>query len=156
MQELLMLCARIERAVSDLYFLFQEIFADHPQSALLWQKTAQEELNHEQQFLMAARLYAGQLAPDASVDLERLQKVLQGVLTVIERSKTSRPSIEQALRLAINLEEQLVETHLKAVLRFNDESVNRLFKAMMAADQEHVEALKKGSDSSAATGNGTP
>jgi len=143
MRELLNTCAKIERAVSDLYFLFEQTFSTTPQLALLWQKTAREELNHEQQFLLASRLYASQLTPDSSVSLERLLKILDAVHGVHNKAIQSPPSPKQALKLAISLEEQLVETHLKAVLCFDEQSVNRLFKAMMAADHEHVAALQK-------------
>lgn len=147
MKELLNTCAKIERAVSELYFEFEQIFIEISELSLLWQKTAREELNHEQQFLLAYRLYASQLSPDVSVSIERLHKILDAVHKVHDRVRQSPPTPEQALKLSINLEEQLVETHLKAVLVFDDQSVNRLFKAMMAADHEHVSALQKFLDS---------
>lgn len=143
MKELLNTCAKIERAVSDLYFQFGQLYAEAPQLSELWQKTAREELNHEQQFLMASRLYSSQLTPDSTVSIERLHKILDAVRGVHDKVLQAPPSPEQALKLSISLEEQLVETHLKAVLCFDDQSVNRLFKAMMAADHEHVAALQK-------------
>lgn len=143
MQELLLLCAKIEKAISDLYFLFQDIFSSQSEEyGQLWKKTAQEELNHEQQFLMAARLYSKQLIPDDLVDREKLITILQSIQSLTERAKVTPPNMEQAVLLALNFEEQLVETHLDAVLQFDDDAVNRLFKAMKAADQEHVQALK--------------
>lgn len=143
MKQLLSTCAAIERAVGDIYFQFEQMYADIPQLSDLWQKTAREELNHEQQFLMASRLYSSQLKPDSSVSLERLVTILSAVRGVHDRVLQSPPSPERALKLAIDLEKQLVETHLKAVLCFDSQSVNGLFKAMMAADQEHVAALQK-------------
>ena len=143
MKELLNTCAKIERAVSDLYFQFEQLYAEIPQLSELWQKTAREELNHEQQFLMASRLYSSQLTPDSSVSSDRLHKILDAVRRVHDKVLQTPPSPEQALKLSISLEEQLVETHLKAVLCFDDQSVNRLFKAMMAADHEHVAALQR-------------
>ncbi len=144
MKELLQACARIERAVSDLYFSFREIHHESdPELAALWEKTAQEELNHEQQFLMAERLYAAQLDPNPSVTLESLQKVLQSIETVQQKARELRPNAQQALKMAVGLEEQLAETHMQAVMRFTDQSVTRLFAAMMAADQDHVASLRQ-------------
>ncbi len=143
MKELLNTCAKIERAVSDLYFQFEQLYAATPQLSTLWHKTALEELSHEQQFLLASRLYSSQLTPDGSISVERLNKILDAVRGVHDKILQAPPSPEQALKLAISLEEQLVETHLKAVLCFDDQSVNRLFQAMMAADHEHVAALQK-------------
>lgn len=148
MKELLNTCAKIERAVSNLYFQFEQIYADTPQLSQLWQKTAHEELNHEQQFLMASRLYSKQLTPDSSVSVERLNKILDAIRGVHDKVIHLPPSPEQALKLSIDLEEKLVETHLKAVLCFDDQSVNSLFKAMMAADSEHVSALQNFLDAS--------
>ena len=152
MKELLNTCAKIERAVSDLYFQFEHLFIQMPHLAAIWQKTAREELNHEQQFLLAARLYSSQLTPDSTVTHERLNKILDAVRGVHDRVMQNPPSPEQALKLSINLEEQLVETHLKAVLCFDDESVNRLFTAMMSADHEHVSTLQNVLDSGAING----
>jgi len=143
-KELLQACARIERAVSNLYFSFRDIHHDSdPELAALWEKTAQEELNHEQQFLMAERLYAAQLNPDPGVTLELLQKVLQSVESVQQKAQAMRPNAQQALKMAVSLEEQLAETHMKTVMRFTDQSVTRLFAAMMAADQDHIASLRQ-------------
>lgn len=143
MRELLKTCAQLERAVSDLYFTFRDIYSEDAALTSLWEKTAQEELNHEQQFLMAERLYAAQLTPDESVSLEMLQRLQQSVMALHRKVQETAPTALQALKMAVSLEEQLVEMHMKAVMRFNDQSVNKLFAAMMAADQDHVSSLSR-------------
>lgn len=52
-------------------------------------------------------------------------------------------SPSESIRLAIDLEERLSTFHMDQMHIFSDESTNRLFKAMMKSDNEHVVALKK-------------
>jgi rubrerythrin len=139
--DLLENCIRIERTLAEIYETFMKQQASQPVYALLWEKTAQEEHNHEQQFILAKRLACSTRTdptnvPHPSDDLVRKLQAFR--LHIAEEPLSPGESI----RLAIELEEKLSAFHMNQMHIFSDESTNRLFNSMMNYDNQHVEALK--------------
>lgn len=136
-------CAAFELACAKLYYNFERLFdAEDKAFSALWRKTAQEEENHAQQFDLAVRLKGvGMLSvkADLATAFDRLQKLEEYVETLME----SKPSKEQALDLAIRLEEQLAELHMTSIVNFQDEELKRFFTAMMDNDRGHVGMLRE-------------
>lgn len=134
-------CIQIEQTLGQIYRVFMEQQVSHPEYARLWEKTAQEEQNHEQQFIMAKRL-ACSVKTDAT-KLSQPSIELVKKLTALKGQLAETPlSPYESLRLAIDLEEKLSAFHMDQMNIFPDESTNRLFKSMMDNDEEHIEALK--------------
>lgn len=134
-------CAAFELACAELYVYFDRLFLEDPEFSALWRKTAREEENHAQQFDLAVRLKGiGMLSvkTDLSTAFERLQKLEEYVESLME----SNPSKEQALDLAIRLEDQLAEMHMASIVDFHDEELKRLFTAMLNNDRGHVVMLR--------------
>ena len=144
--DLLESCIRIERTLAEIYETFMKQQADCSEYARLWQKTAQEEHNHEQQFVLAKRL-ACSMATSTARAPQPSDELLQHLETVRARVADTMLAPGEAIRLAIGLEEQLSSFHMDKMHLFSDESTNSLFKAMMKHDNEHVDALKKAFDS---------
>jgi rubrerythrin len=135
-------CTQIERLVGSIYQIFMEQQAYSPEYAEIWGKTAREEHNHEQQFIMAKRLACSLKTievsqPHPSQELVRKLSSLKARVAEINLSPT------ESIRLAIGIEEQLSAFHLDQMRIFSDESVNQLFRSMMNNDRGHIEDLKK-------------
>jgi rubrerythrin len=143
--DLLENCIQIERTIGDIYCSFMKQQASCPEYACLWEKTAQEENNHEQQFILAKRLACSMKTDTAHapVPSDELVKKLIGLKTSVARIPLS-PS--ESLRLAIHLEEKLSAFHMSQMQIFSDESTNTLFRSMMKNDNDHIETLKKAFD----------
>jgi len=135
-------CILIERILGQIYGIFMEQQAACPELALLWGKTAQEEHNHEQQFILAKRL-ARTTRTDAADLPHPSDELVQKLATLRDRLAATPLSPAESLRLAIDLEEKLSAFHMDQMHLFFDEPTNRLFKSMMNNDDDHVGTLKK-------------
>ena len=135
-------CIQIERTLGQIYAIFMEQQASCPEYARLWGKTAQEEHNHEQQFLLAKRL-ACSVKTDATNSSHSSGEIVKKLAALKARVSETPLSPSESIRLAIDLEERLSAFHMDQMHIFSDESTNRLFKTMMNNDNEHVEVLKK-------------
>jgi hypothetical protein len=114
----------------------------HPKISALWAKTALEEDGHVSHFDLAMSV-RGDMIQSSNINLVRIDEAVKGVKDFLEEIKTSPPDIRTALRTAIQLEEQYVQFHMDMAVAFDTESHRKLFRAMMAADKEHVDSLCK-------------
>ncbi|MDA8414226.1 MAG: hypothetical protein M0023_10630 [Desulfobacteraceae bacterium] len=144
-QLLLEKCREIELLCKELYDYFAELYAGNNEAARLWIKTADEEQNHAEQFTMALRLFR-RLPCLVTVDPQRVDSIISQLKTVIRKVKQDPPVLQDALCLAIKMENYLTELHLGCVALFVDKSLNDLFSAMMASDDEHIASLQAAYD----------
>ena len=142
-QQTLELCEQIEQCNAEIYNHFAKLFADSPDMAALWHKTALEEENHAQQFTLALKLQNLKVVENVTIDRIKADAVLSHVKSIYDNVLAGNPSKLQALTAALKLEEKLAEFHANAVAVFVDESYRNLFTAMMKADKGHVETLQK-------------
>jgi rubrerythrin len=140
--QLLETCLAIELAASRLYAVLATAHADNPTISQLWKRTARDEESHAAQFRLAISCAATMLE-GASGDLASANQVLQAIEGVAARYAAHPPSVAEALKTAITLEENLVHFHVDRVARFTRHSYEELFRSMMTADAEHVERLRE-------------
>ncbi len=74
---------------------------------------------------------------------EEADKHLVMVRETLEMLKNSMPGMEEALDICIKLESMSSQCHMDAAAQFTDQSCSKLFKAMMSADEAHVECLER-------------
>lgn len=135
-------CAELEEKVAQLYYLFAELYADPPELARLWRKTAEEEENHKRQFILAARLArATSLTP--LVEHAAVGQAISMVTRIIDKVRLTPPGWKDALRLAIDMEEKLSQLHVDTAVAYTDETINKLFRSMMTNDEQHVQSLRR-------------
>ena len=139
-KDLLRTSALIEGKVAELYRFFGALFKEDAQFASLWEKTAGEEDNHKYQFQLAARTETDDLR--ATIDKNLADQVLAKLTTLLQSLQKRPSNAVQALRLAIQLEEQIIQFHMDKMVVFQDRSLENLYRAMMASDRNHVEMLR--------------
>jgi rubrerythrin len=137
---ILYLCADIEGVLAEIYEIFTSAYSHNPDISRLFKKTAAEERNHEYQLRLAIKTCSS-LIREINLTVEEAGKHLSFARTTLQRVKETLPTIEEALKMAINCETIFSQFHLDTAARFSDESCTRLFKAMMATDEGHTEAL---------------
>jgi len=135
-------CHDIEVASERLYSVFAHAHADHPTVAALWRKTAREESQHAAQFRLLVGAYGGTIER-VSVEYDRAASALRDVQALTAQAQANPPGIVEALRFAVELEERLAGFHAGAASVFNDDRHRKLFRAMMAADDRHTDALRE-------------
>lgn len=134
-------CRDIELLCGDIYSYFAEVFSEDREIQLLWRKTAVEEQNHADQFALAIKLRRGiscQVILDAAqadYKISQLQKYLSMI-------RISPPSLIEALESALKLEESITKFHLENIVLFEDPGLRKMFVAIKASDDRHIESLQ--------------
>ena len=134
-------CSRLEARFAELYHYYGDIFSEDFYASKLWKKVALEEENHLKQFEVADRLYrwSDYLV---TVDLERAQRICNKMDALLEHVRQTPPTLETALKKAIEMEEAVADLHMNTAVKFADESIQNLFKAMAGSDLDHIQSLK--------------
>ncbi|MCM2360048.1 MAG: hypothetical protein NDI77_17990 [Geobacteraceae bacterium] len=136
------ICRQVELANEQLYLFFAELFKDDARLAQLWRKTAMEERNHANQFKLATAIQTGMIET-VNLDFAEAAETLEFVRLLLDSAKKSPPLPEEALRIAVELEGKLSNFHMDCQVHFTEESFVEMFRAMMAADDEHTRAIRQ-------------
>lgn len=136
-------CMGIESLCADLYHYYSRIYEDIPEVSALWKKTALEEENHQKQFELALRLL-----DDADFDvlndsLTRAYAIQYKLLKLMNNIKNTKPDLLTAFSKAVEMEEKLADLHIQTSLKFREESMQNMFKALSEADRGHVSDLQR-------------
>ena len=136
-------CAKIEGLCAELYHFYSDVHQDNADISNLWKKTALEEENHQKQFELAFKL-RDDVAIELHADLERTIRIHGKLGSLLQHVRQTPPDIVTALNKAIEMEEALADLHLDSSVRFQDESIRKMFQALREFDQDHVKALRYG------------
>ena len=140
---LLMTCSEIEFLAGEFYRLLSRLHTHDPDAVALWLKTAKEEDNHKLQFDLGQRLSSAVVC-GAALDQKQADRVVQSFHDAIAKIAASPvpPTVRSALQIAIKMETMMMEFHMDHAVVFTSESYREMFKAMMAQDYQHIQALK--------------
>lgn len=139
------MCAEIESTLAQVYEFFTIAYPNNQEIARLFAKTAAEERNHEYQFKLAMKSLAP-LISDLNLSRQEAERHLVYTRNILLQVQERTPPVEEALRISINCETIFSRFHMDTAVRFSDTAGASLFKAMMAADDEHASSLKKALD----------
>lgn len=137
----LRICAEIEEECAGIYWYFSGLFGHDERITALWHNAAREEENHSSQFKLAQRL-RGTGMSSIKMDADKAKRTLEYMRSINESVRNSPTSLNDALRMAIHLEERLSEFHASELVEFSDEKLCKLFASMKAFDRKHIELLK--------------
>lgn len=138
--ELLELCANIEMKCAEFYRFLSVQHASFPELSGLWSKTADEELNHAEQFKLAIRIRGANMRA-VKADVAKIHNILEQLDSFLSDYKESKPTPVQGLVFAIKLEENLAEYHMDTLVDFTDIYMKNLFSAMAKNDRGHIDML---------------
>jgi rubrerythrin len=136
-------CMGIEGLCAELYHYYSKIYEDIPEASGLWKKTALEEENHQRQFELALRLWEETDFEVLDDSLKRAYSIQHKLLKFINKIKSTRPELLAAVSSAVEMEEKLADLHAHTSLKFREESMQKLFKALSDADRDHVTDLQR-------------
>lgn len=134
-------CRDVEMLCYELYEYFSTLYAADQCASDVWRKTADEELNHANQFTLALKLNKA-LSCKVNYDLARVESVASQLRIVLKKVRRTPPLHKDALLASIQLEQFVADLHLNCVVEFDDAHNKSLFNALMASDHEHIEALQ--------------
>jgi rubrerythrin len=136
-------CMGIEGLCADLYHYYSKIYEDIPEASSLWEKTALEEENHRKQFELALKLWDETEFEVLNDSLNQACSIHEKLLKLMEQIKNTKPDLLIAVSKAIEMEEKLAGLHAHNSLKFKEESMQNLFKALSDADLDHVADLQR-------------
>lgn len=136
-------CMGIEALCADLYHYYSTIYEDIPEASTLWKKTALEEENHQRQFEMVLRMVDETEFEVLNDSLNRAHAIQFKLLKLMDNIKSAKPDLLTAVSKAIEMEEKLADLHIQASLKFSEESMQNLFKALSEADRGHIADLQR-------------
>ncbi|PKP65540.1 MAG: hypothetical protein CVT85_05595 [Alphaproteobacteria bacterium HGW-Alphaproteobacteria-7] len=135
-------CHELELLMGKVY---SELAAKHAADArvsALWTKTAAEEGNHASQFSLALSL-SGDVMSSAKAEVAQVDGAIASANAFLRQVRGGAVQVDEALRKAIELEEQMAALHLHVAVVFASSAHEKLFRAMMAADKGHIAALRQ-------------
>jgi rubrerythrin len=142
-KDVLEVCETVELACAELYHFFADLFKDDRDSFLLWLKTAMEEENHARLFALVSKLRRNNIGESIQIELVEAEVTLLYVTSLIKKVKMHPPSMEEALRIAIDLETKLDGFMMDNIIKFADEPYEKSFLAITNADSKHLESLQE-------------
>jgi rubrerythrin len=148
-------CRDMEASMAELYETLAKVHTDVPYMAKVWNKTANEERNHAAQFTLALDI-GSDAVESVRVDLSVIERTQRAVELLRKECVTHPPTVEQALRATIAFEEALINLHADKIPIFAQDAHKKLFSAMLGADREHVNRLRRTLEQGPSTPTPTP
>lgn len=135
-------CRAVEEAVATVYATFADLF---PEEKEFWYDLYTDEVEHSIWMTKGSRADTIELLPSGSPppSLESIVKTLEFVRGTVRRVKSSAVTLEEALRLALQIEESMVETftnELSANLFASD--YKSLSERIIAAEKQHISKIE--------------
>ncbi len=134
-------CRALELAMADFYEELALLHQEQMEMVRLWKKTAREEMNHAAQFTLLLDTMSDQIS-EIRADTLTLEKIRLAIATTRDSFHQHPPTVREALVAAIAFEEAMSCFHADQIAAFDSPRPRTLFKAMMAADNDHVGALR--------------
>jgi hypothetical protein len=133
----------LELNVSDLYFLFYELF---PEDSQFWWTLVIEEKNHASLIESAKALspiWGSYPMEMINEKIEKLIEMNQKIISIITDFKKN-PSRKSAFIIALELEQTCCESHLQTFIK-NENLPKKLesLKNLYIADKDHAERIQK-------------
>jgi rubrerythrin len=136
-------CAEIEETVGAIYRLLADALPEGHELRRIWLEMADDEVDHARQIRFAARLPAREVFQGVNIPLARIEELLQTARAWQRKLTGVRPSISEALALALQLETDFSLVHVELAVEFQEESMRRLFQALANDDGRHAGQLRQ-------------
>lgn len=132
----------LEMNVSDIYMMFSNSF---PDDRAFWWKLCVEEKNHAALLRAGIEFVSADMFPEELLfaRLEDLQKVNSELTRLKEEYLHQIPSREEALRMALKLEDSAGESHFQLLMENKaDSAAAELFQKLNEQDKDHSRRIR--------------
>lgn len=136
---------KLELKLSELYDYFYKLFLDNKEISGLFFKLSIEEKGHADLVRFQRRIVIKNkdLIKDIDIDLDTtfIHNIISKADSILKSS--SKPTIEDALKLAIELENDSGEYHYKNFIKYKDHAFSLLLENLNKNDEDHIEQIKE-------------
>ncbi len=135
--------ADLERSVAELYEWYSDLFASDPEASRAFSRMAIEEQGHARLVEYQRKLVRNDasLSVDVTMDLDGINGVLETVRSL--RAAAPPPTLEQAIRASLSIEERSAESHDRNALKLAVPRVALLLAALGSEDRLHDGRLRE-------------
>jgi rubrerythrin len=135
------ICIAIEKTIGQIYRQLAATQEYDPELRAIWERMAEEEDKHARDLLFASRLpEQGNFAPNASV-MAKVSTLRDSADRALDKVRSERLAAKAAVELSLQLENQFLELHIESAVTFEDESLRKMFAAIVCDDKEHCRAI---------------
>lgn len=111
------ICQHIHKHAEGFYQYLAEVHQNHREIARMWGVLAVDKCNHSDTFKMANRL-KGDGISEIYISADMATKILIKMKTIPKEDRHHPPSVVDALRFAIKMEDKLNSVHFRHVVKF--------------------------------------
>lgn len=108
----------------------------------VFQRLGSDERDHARQIDLALQATAQELDAISRISAEKIDAAVALVERIHATVNQRRLREEEALRLAVEMEQQFINVHIHNCLHFDNEKVSALFTELGSQDQAHIEQLR--------------
>jgi len=143
MQELLRNCSVIERLAGEIYQQLAAAATDPGRISETFTRLAQDERDHARLIDLALGVPAENLDVVTRIAWLKVDEALQKVRRLHREVGSRSLSEEEALRLAVRMEQDFIKVHLDNALHFFDRRTAVLFEDLARSDEAHLASLRE-------------
>jgi rubrerythrin len=124
------ICQYIHKHAEEFYQYLARIHGEDPEIARIWGLMAVDKCNHSDTFKMASRL-KGEGISKIYISSEKATSILNKMKLILSRASQNPPSILEALRFSIKMEENLNCVNFCHVVKFINEQDMVLYTSQL-------------------------
>jgi rubrerythrin len=142
MRDLLKNCYKIEDLARKIYQLLASHTSFAPEVRKVFQQLSDDERSHALQLDLLLQGTAAEIDASPMMSWEKLEEAVALVEQLFAAAAGLKLDEEQALRMAVQMEQQFIKVHANHVLWFNNQRLAKLFEELGKADEVHLDILR--------------
>jgi len=143
MRSFLIDCIRIETLASKTYQLLANNKAYAKEVCKVFQKLSDDELAHARLIDLVLQANEKDIEATPMISGEKISHGVNLAESVLQKVERERLSEEDALRLAVSLEQQFLKVHVNNAVHFHNLKLAELFNKLGSEDEAHLNTLKE-------------
>jgi rubrerythrin len=143
MRSFLIDCIRIETLASKTYQLLANNKAYAKEVCKVFQKLSDDELAHARLIDLVLQANEKDIEATPMISGEKISHGVNLAESVLQKVERERLSEEDALRLAVSLEQQFLKVHVNNAVHFHNLKLAELFIKLGSEDEAHLNTLKE-------------
>lgn len=134
------ICQHIHKHAEEFYQYLVETHQEHTEIARMWGLFAIDKCNHSDAFKMVSRL-RGEGLKEINMSAEVAANILLKVKSIPRGEKHNPPSVLDALRFTIRMEENLASVHFSHVVKFHSEQNASLMASSLQSSNNIIHVM---------------
>jgi len=135
-------CSRIETLVSKIYQHLANDKTFAKEVSKVFQKLSEDERAHARHIDLVLQADEKEVAATPLITWEKINHGVLLAESTLQKVKRERLNEEDALRLAVSLEQQFLKIHVNNTLKFHNQKLADLFDKLGSEDEAHLNTLK--------------